>query len=55
MNYDEILEVTKIYSIAGMLPEESQIIYERPFRQPHHTVTTASMIGGGRNPMPRGG
>ena len=53
MSYDEILEVTKIYSIAGILPEENQIVTERPFRAPHHTVTIASMIGGGRNPMPR--
>lgn len=53
MTYDEILEVTKIYSIAGLLPEDGEIVTERPFRAPHHTVTTASMIGGGRNPIPR--
>lgn len=53
MTYNEILEVTKIYSIAGLLPENSQIITKRPFRAPYHTVTVASMVGGGRNPMPR--
>lgn len=55
MTYDEILEVTKIYSLAGLLPEENQIVTKRPFRSPHHTITPVSIIGGGRNPMPRRG
>ena len=53
MSYEEILEVTKIYSLAGLLADEDRIVIKRPFRAPHHTVTTASIIGGGRNPMPR--
>ena len=52
MSYDEVLEVTKIYSIAGLLQKNKAISTERPFRAPHYTITAASMIGGGRNPMP---
>ncbi|MGI6728171.1 MAG: YifB family Mg chelatase-like AAA ATPase [Anaerovoracaceae bacterium] len=52
MTYEERLEVTKIYSIAGELPESSGIIEERPFRSPHHTISPIALIGGGRRPMP---
>lgn len=48
---EESIEVTKIYSICGML-EESGLIRERPFRSPHHTAPQGALIGGGRNPMP---
>ena len=51
LEMDEILEVTKIYSVAGILPE-SGIIYDRPFRSPHHTISSASLVGGGRIPRP---
>ena len=49
---EEQLEVTKIYSVAGLLDEQSPLIMERPFRAPHHSVTPVAMIGGGRNPKP---
>lgn len=49
---DEALEVTKIYSITGNLPEGESIIVRRPFRSPHHTTSRIGLIGGGANPMP---
>ena len=47
-----MLEVTKIYSIAGMLPPGQPLIRQRPFRAPHHTVSHAGLVGGGRVPRP---
>jgi magnesium chelatase family protein len=44
--------VTKIYSIAGMLPSDRPLIRQRPFRAPHHTVSHAGLVGGGRVPRP---
>lgn len=52
MTPDESLEVTKIYSIAGMLPAETPLVTRRPFRAPHHTISHAGLVGGGRNPRP---
>lgn len=52
MTYEEQLEVTKIYSVAGKLSEETPMIQERPFRSPHHTITSTALIGGGRRPRP---
>lgn len=52
MTEDEILEVTKIYSIAGLLNGKKQIVLERPFRSPHHTVSASALIGGGSVPRP---
>ncbi|MDN5346663.1 MAG: magnesium chelatase family protein [Clostridia bacterium] len=48
----EALEVTKIYSVAGLLPPGQGLIRRRPFRAPHHTASSASIIGGGRIPKP---
>jgi magnesium chelatase family protein len=48
---NEIIEITEIYSAAGLLPE-NQIIKWRPFRAPHHTASLVSIIGGGTNPKP---
>lgn len=49
---EEIIECTKIFSIAGLLNEEKPIITKRPFRTPHHTASGVSIIGGGRVPKP---
>ena len=53
MNFEESLETTKIYSISGLANQENPLIQQRPFRSPHHNITTASLIGGGRIPKPR--
>lgn len=52
LTFEESLELTKIYSIAGLLSRESPLIRRRPFRSPHHTSTAQAMTGGGRNPRP---
>jgi len=48
----EAMEVTKIYSLAGLLSSNQPLVIERPFRAPHHTSSTASLVGGGRLPRP---
>ncbi|MDB5052105.1 MAG: Fis family transcriptional regulator [Bacilli bacterium] len=48
----EALEVTKIYSVAGQLNEHNQFIRDRPFRSPHHTISSGGLIGGGSIPKP---
>jgi len=52
MSMGEALEVTKIYSVAGMLPPETPLLLERPFRAPHHTTSYVALVGGGRWPKP---
>jgi magnesium chelatase family protein len=52
MTPDEMLEVSKIYSVAGMLPPRQPLIRHRPFRAPHHTISHAGLVGGGRIPRP---
>ena len=49
---DEALEVTRVYSIAGLLPSGQAVMRRRPFRAPHHGVSAAGLIGGGSNPLP---
>lgn len=52
MNLEESLMVTKIYSVAGMLPSDTPLIRYRPFRAPHHTISYAGLVGGGHVPRP---
>ncbi|TYZ22964.1 YifB family Mg chelatase-like AAA ATPase [Selenomonas ruminis] len=52
LSKDEALEVTKIYSIAGLLPRNSGLMTKRPFRSPHHTASMTAMVGGGSVPRP---
>lgn len=52
MDLEEIIEVTKIYSISGKLTSEKSVITERPFRSPHHTSSNISLVGGGQYPKP---
>lgn len=48
----ESLETTKIHSVAGRLGRDCGLIYRRPFRNPHHTISSVAMTGGGTNPQP---
>lgn len=52
LSFDEAIEVTKIYSVSGLLKDNGKIIFRAPFRSPHHTASTVSVIGGGSNPIP---
>lgn len=52
LSYEESIELTKIYSVNGMLEEKGGLILNRPFRMPHHSITATSLIGGGKNPKP---
>jgi magnesium chelatase family protein len=52
MTIEEALDVTKIYSVSGMLPSDMPLILQRPFRAPHHTTSHAGLVGGGRIPRP---
>lgn len=52
LSLDEAIDVTKVYSVAGMLNPGSSLIISRPFREPHHTISHAGLIGGGSHPRP---
>ena len=52
MTEEEAIEVTKIYSVAGLLPTDKPLITERPFRAPHHSASAVSLVGGGKFPKP---
>ncbi len=52
LSFEELLEVTKIYSVAGFLTKEKPLINLRPFRSPHHTSSEVALIGGGNPPRP---
>jgi magnesium chelatase family protein len=52
MSEEEALEVTRIYSVCGLLKNKGALITERPFRSPHHNASTNSLVGGGNNAMP---
>jgi magnesium chelatase family protein len=52
LSVDEALEVTKLYSVSGMLPAGAALVTQRPFRAPHHTISNAGLTGGGTIPRP---
>lgn len=52
MDFDECIETTKIYSVAGTLSNETPLITERPFRSPHHSISQTALAGGGTIPKP---
>lgn len=52
LSLEEALQITKIYSVAGLLPEREALLTKRPFRAPHHTATAEALAGGGRLPLP---
>lgn len=52
MTVEESIEVSKIYSVAGLLKEQSPFIQKRPFLKPHHTISAQALAGGGRAPRP---
>ena len=52
MTYEESLDATRIHSVARLLPRSAPLMTARPWRAPHHTASTAAVIGGGTNPHP---
>jgi len=52
MTTDEALEITKIYSVSGLLPSDTPMVRQRPFRSPHYTISNAGLVGGGHWPKP---
>jgi magnesium chelatase family protein len=52
LSFEEAIEVTRIYSVLGLLPPHSALMATRPFRSPHHTISDAGLIGGGQMPKP---
>lgn len=52
LNLNEALETTKIHSVVGLLPKHCSLLHERPFRNPHHTISDVALVGGGSYPRP---
>jgi magnesium chelatase family protein len=52
LSIEESLEISKIYSVAGLLVEKQALVTTRPFRSPHHSITMSALTGGGRNAKP---
>ncbi len=52
LSFEESIEITKIYSVAGLLKDKNFLVKTRPFRSPHHTISASALTGGGRIPKP---
>ncbi|NQU06413.1 MAG: YifB family Mg chelatase-like AAA ATPase, partial [Calditrichaeota bacterium] len=52
LSFEDAIETTKIYSVAGLLPSDKSLLSVRPFRNPHHTISDVGLIGGGQYPRP---
>ena len=52
LSLSESLETTQIHSVAGKLSRDTSLISQRPFRSPHHTISSVALVGGGNNPQP---
>ena len=52
ITFEEAIETTKIHSVAGLLGPSRALLEERPFRDPHHTISDVAMVGGGTHPKP---
>jgi magnesium chelatase family protein len=52
MDFEEALEITKIHSVAGLIPQGNCLVSERPFRSPHYTASAIALAGGGTSPRP---
>ena len=52
LSLSEALETTKIHSVAGTMPKGAALVYKRPFRSPHHTISDIALVGGGSYPQP---
>lgn len=52
LSYEESIETTRVHSVAGLLSYDNGLVTTRPFRSPHHTVSSAGLTGGGTNPVP---
>jgi magnesium chelatase family protein len=52
LSFEEAIETTKIFSVAGLLDKKESLLVARPFRAPHHTISDAGLVGGGHTPRP---
>lgn len=52
LSFQESIDITKIYSVGGLLDVNQALIVNRPFRSPHHTITDTALVGGGKRPVP---